>query len=911
MAGYQTSTLRLRTAVTIAPGATVRCANSIYAALGLGRVQKVKGEQAKVEFNPGVFSKPPYRSENKILRLAELERCLTPLELAVRGEWGAAWQFELRQLAALFLCGNKGGQLSNARTEVFPHQIFTAFRVVSSPFRRFLLADEVGLGKTIETGMIWQALHQRGLAERTLIICPAGLTVQWQEEMKDKFDADFEIFGRDFLAVNPRVWDLKAFAIASIERLKRREHKRVLLENRRWDLIVFDEAHKLSKREFGSRRPDATKNYQLAASLRQYTDALLLLTATPHAGDENHSRFKNIMLLLEDHLDFTGLEEYGLFKPEGRHFAELVLRTPKKAVTDAEGRRVFKGRQTLRLPFKMYARHEKPFYDAVEKYIRHAFSHLNRIAEPAHRKAAGFVLTVFLKLNASSSAAIKHALSVRLARLQQKLDQLPETEPATDQFEFDERFQGEAQVEDALKSEGQILADEVQRLKQLIAMPVAQEKKATELQKLLARIDQESPRGSKEKVLIFTEYRKTQEFIVHLLREEYGGGSVVVINGDMKLDAKRESQRQFWHDEEVRFLVSTEAGGEGINLQCCHIVLNYDLPWNPMRVEQRVGRVYRIGQEKVVQVYQFQNRGTVEDRVRAYFERKVRYAATAICAVTGEDIEEVCSGLNGQIGSLSDPEDVYKRAIVEGDLNKQTKEEVDEAVKRARQAYEIATTSLFRDLSGYNFDRYRKDIASGLTLADLQRFTERFLTLNRRAIRRRDGYLAFLTPRVLRDYSVPTRLESVTFDRELALRNPHAQFLGIGHPFVDAMLDYVGSYDFGGHTAARLITHPQLAGRSGLQYNFIVRSRVQREDGDEYIFDLHTVVIGPDGRIDQALAALAVSPGIVAEEAEITPPVDPQRAYTVARAFLEEELPDLWDWEEDVDLLGVAIVHVV
>ncbi len=213
-------------------GTHVRSLNSMYRDYGVGKVYKVRDGLCKVEFNPSVFSLPPFRSENFILSLDEVELCPTPLERAKAGHWEEAWKFDLRQMAARFLTTNKGGQLSNARTEILPHQIFTAYTVVSSPRRRFMLADEVGLGKTIEAGMVWQALFQRGYANRTLIITPAGLTRQWQEEFKDKFQADdFEIFGRDFTATNPRIWDLRARAIASLDRLKRKEHKRILLEN--------------------------------------------------------------------------------------------------------------------------------------------------------------------------------------------------------------------------------------------------------------------------------------------------------------------------------------------------------------------------------------------------------------------------------------------------------------------------------------------------------------------------------------------------------------------------------------------------------------------------------------------------------------------------------------------------------
>src|ERR1039458_6973401 len=153
---------------TVAPGAHVRSLNPLYRPHGVGTVQKVRDELCKLEFNPSVFSTPPHRSINYLLKVAELEACPPPLDLAGAGRWDEAWKFDLRQMAARFLTLNKGGQLSNARTEILPHQIFTAFTVVSSPRRRFMLADEVGLGKTIEAGMVWQALEQRGNASRTL-----------------------------------------------------------------------------------------------------------------------------------------------------------------------------------------------------------------------------------------------------------------------------------------------------------------------------------------------------------------------------------------------------------------------------------------------------------------------------------------------------------------------------------------------------------------------------------------------------------------------------------------------------------------------------------------------------------------------------------------------------------------------
>lgn len=904
---------------TVEQGVRVRSLNPIYRPCGVGKVQKVRDSLCKVEYNPSVFSKPPHRSINYLQKIAELEICPTALELAEAGHWDEVWKFDLRQMAARFLTLNKGGQLSNARTEILPHQIFTAYTVVSSPRRRFMLADEVGLGKTIEAGMVWQALAQRGNASRTLVITPAGLTRQWQEELKDKFQADFEIFGRDFTAVNPRMWDLRAAAIASLDRLKRKEHKRTLLENRKWDLIIFDEAHRLSARDY-PKKTEKTQNYQLAEALRDYTDALLLLTATPHAGDPNHTRFVNLVKLLEPNVDFAPLIDEGLFRPQGAvPYSTLILRTPKLKVTDAEGQVVFKGRRTVSLGFNMYPG-EKEFYVAVEAYIRTGYNSLEQIDDPMHRRAVGFILTTFQRLNTSSVRAIKHALEGRLKRLRDKLDKLPpEEEEEEDQ---DERYQGELDEAAVLKSDREMVQDEIDLLKALLAIPVEREKKIDRLRELLKQIDEETPGA---KVLIFTEYRRTQDFLKEKLERWYGANTVVLINGDMELEgktteaeSKRRSQRVFREEPKVRFLVSTEAGGEGINLQFCYIVVNFDLPWNPMRYEQRIGRVYRYGQEKVVQIYNLRAKGTVEDTVRSYFEQRLRVAAEALRQVTGEDPEELIASLNGQLEAEIEPDKIYQRALVEGTLNKQTKEGIQEAVRRAQKAYEIATQSLFKDVSSYSFDDYRKELASPVNLRDLEAFTLRYLARERRQVQRKDGFYEFLTPERLLEGKLPERYKTVTFDRGTAIRNPQAEFFALGHPLVDAMLQQVGDYRSGGHTAIRVIEAPEVpAGevRAGLQFNFIVRSRVQREDGDEYLFDFHTIVVRADGAVDDQLALWAAS--LYSKEGPLSPQTQRSardleglqfdRAYEVAKQQLEAQVR-LWDWEEDVELIGVAKV---
>jgi len=917
-------------------GDLVRSTNDLYIRYGVGMIKKVHKEIAKAEYNPSVFGDPPYRSENRFLRLTEIERIDTPLDRVLNDKWDEPWRFELKMLAARFLTGNKGGQLSNARTEILPHQIFAAHRVVTNKNRRFLLADEVGLGKTIEAGMVWQALYQRGQAERTLIITPAGLTTQWQEEMQDKFSKIFEIYGRDFWAVNPRIWAFKTAAIASIDRLKRAEHKSILLENRKWDLIIIDEAHRLSAVEYGGGKVDKTQNYRLAEEIRtkQHCEAMLLLTATPHQGEENHSRFKHLLGLLDDDIDFSGLEERNLFSSNnGKPFTELVIRTPKKEVTDAKGLKVFKGRQTHRMPFKMYSDQAK-FYKAVAEYIRYGYKMLEQVTDPTRQRAGGFLLTTFQKLNASSTAAIKASLNKRLQRLKGEIVKLPD--PEEDEIVFDERYEGEYEENKIILDDRKIMEYEIETIEKLININVKRDHKLDELLRLINHITEESPLGEEEKVLIFTEYRNTQKNLVSELEKNYGNGSVVVIHGGMKLErkdedereidsvcapfasngaldtptTKRTSQRLFRDHKKVRFLVSTEAGGEGINLQFCHICVNYDIPWNPMRVEQRVGRIYRFGQDKVVQTYNFFSKGTIEDQVQSYFENRIKTAAKALAEVTGEDPEEIMGTLNGQLELEIDPKKIYKRAMVEGDLNKQTQKEIREAVGRAKIAYEIATQSLFRDVSSYSFDNYQKELATDLSLLDLQHFTEKFLTMNRRHIQRKQQFLEFIIPTELKPYDLPERYRTATFDRDLAIKRNDAEFLALGHPFIDSMLTHVGSYDFGGLTAIRIIENNELEGLKGFLFLFIVRQRITREDDDECLFDFYPVFSTEDGTIDENAVRAAV--GQQAKEADTTAiyPPDPNKAFQTAKQYLEDKT-ELWDWNDDVEFLGMSWVEFI
>ena len=890
---------------------------------GAGRVLMVKNGIAKVEYSPGLFSEPPLYAHTKLLKVEEAERIPDPLELALNGQWEKeTWRFDLRQMAARFLTGNIGGQLSDARTEILPHQIFTAHKVVSSPKRRFLLADEVGLGKTIEGGMIWQALAQRGQAKRTLIICPAGLTVQWQEEMQDKFGQFFEIFQRDFHTINPRIWDLKACAIASLDCLKRKEHKEKLLENRKWDLIIFDEAHRLSARDYGEAKTEKTQNYRLAEDLRDHTDALLLLTATPHQGDATHSRFRHLLGLLDNEIDFGGLEDgqatlWGYAGRESRSngyrpYKEYILRTPKLNVTDSQGKKIFRGRDTHPLRFPMF-KDEAEFYKEVSRYISAGYRMVEHLKDRNKKLAIGFVLTVFQKLASSSTHAIKAALYGRKMRLQDKYRRLPDSvdrlEPLLE--EADERFEGEMEEKAAwrLKTEEEFVKDELKELERLIAMPVKQDRKLVELKQLIKQVFNESERGEQEKLLIFTEYRRTQDHLVEELEKTFGNGSVVVINGDMKLDQRKTSVQRFRDDDNVRFMVSTESGGEGINLQFCHVLVNYDLPWNPMRIEQRVGRIYRFGQPKRVQIYNFRGKETVEDKIYGFLEQKIEVAAKALAKVTGEDPEDIKASMLGQLESEVDYNAIYKRAIVEQNIE-QSKEEIEEGVKKAQLAYEIATNSLFRDVSGYSFANYERELKAEIDLEALKELTERFLQHHHRQVQKRDGLYEFLTPEDLRGPGIDERFTKVTFDRKAAIDNPDLTFFALGHPFVDRMLKACGDVGFGGYCTRRYVKNSRPAGLCGYAFNFIVRQRIHRDEHEEFLFSLHPVFVTADGAIDDFAARVSLESYGLSLNDQVEVNLRPDDAFEIAKGRLQEQVKMIWDWEEDVSLLNLALVAI-
>ena len=510
-----------------------------------------------------------------------------------------------------------------------PHQLYALNRAMSRDRIRYLLADEVGLGKTIEAGLILRELKLRGMAKRILVVAPKGLVRQWQAEMRLHFGEKFQFIEpaelsafRQWRSDEENLWRLHDQVICSLDSVKPLEGRRgwsleqLSTYNRErfedlisasWDLVIIDEAHRMG----GS--TDQVARYKLGAALAEAAPYLLLLSATPHQGKTD--QFHRLMQLL-DRDSFP--DESSVTAERVRPF---VVRTEKRVAIDAEGKPLFKPRMTRLHPVAWQDRHasQQKLYEAVTDYVRHGYNQ----AMAAKQRHIGFLMILMQRLVTSSTAAIRATLEKRQALLEQ-----PQLQPSLfETADVDEwaELDGQTQVDLAIQTKGwEMEKAEVETLLDLARATEAQgtDAKAEALLELIYKLQQEE-NDPELKVLVFTEFVPTQAMLADFL--ESRGFSVATLNGSMDLEARTRAQQSFARD--IRILISTDAGGEGLNLQFCHVIVNFDMPWNPMRVEQRIGRVDRIGQPHVVRAINFVLEDTVEHRVREVLETKLAVIA--------------------------------------------------------------------------------------------------------------------------------------------------------------------------------------------------------------------------------------------------------------------------------------------
>jgi superfamily II DNA or RNA helicase len=515
--------------------------------------------------------------------------------------------------------------LSGIRT--LPHQIEAVYqKMLPQPRLRFLLADDPGAGKTIMAGLLIKELRLREAVERVLILCPAPLTIQWQDELQRWFGESFDII---FSAVDQQQltnpWQRSALVIASLDYAKQ-DDVRERVWQQHWDLVIIDEAHKCSaytKAQAGrSDEVTETKRYQLAKRLTAEADHVLLLTATPHHGDED--RFAHFLRLLDPDL-FPEPHRLGKQADEirkevfrlGEH-CPWALRRLKEDLKDLEGHRLFPDRHATTVPFRLNG-DEYALYQAVTEYINRFLPN-----QAGRRKAsAALARTVLQRRLASSTCAIHESLKRRLQKQQALLEELQALPPAQrarrlaalqgrladaeqDDDDLDEAASDRLSDELTAAADLQQLEAEVAVLRDLAdqagrVRDRGADSKLAKLEECLKRAQFKELEDARGRLLIFTEHRDT---LTHLKRHlERWGYSTCEIHGGMNPHERKRAQEQFRTSAKV--CVATEAAGEGINLQFCHLMVNYDMPWNPTRLEQRLGRIHRIGQQSDAYAFNF------------------------------------------------------------------------------------------------------------------------------------------------------------------------------------------------------------------------------------------------------------------------------------------------------------------
>ena len=506
-----------------------------------------------------------------------------------------------------------------------PHQIGAVSRVIAGDRIRYLLADEVGLGKTIEAGLIMRELKLRGLVQRILVVVPKGLVPQWVAEMRERFGEVFRVVvpSESVSQLEPGVnlWHQTAQVICSLDSVKPIDGRRGWsreqtaeynrqrfddLVNAGWDLIIVDEAHRLG----GS--TDQVARYRLGQGLAEAAPYLLLLSATPHPGKPD--AFLRLMSLLDADAfpDVDSLSKDRVWP--------YVVRTEKRRAVDVQGQPLFKPRSTQLWPvaWDLTRPEQRQLYEAVTEYVRVGYNQ----AVKEKKTYIGFLLILMQRLVTSSTRAIHATLERRLEALRLPEEQLS-LFPAIGLEEWDE-LEGQEQIEAFVRTRLVALESERAEVDVLISLATRAEAagldpKAQALLEWIYRLQREL--GEPElKILIFTEFVPTQEMLCDTLAAH--GYIVSTLNGGMDLDERRNAMTAFAGP--ARFLISTDAGGEGLNLQFCHVVINYDIPWNPMRIEQRIGRVDRIGQAYPVRAINFVLSDTVEYRVQEVLETKLK-----------------------------------------------------------------------------------------------------------------------------------------------------------------------------------------------------------------------------------------------------------------------------------------------
>lgn len=603
-------------------------------------------------------------------------------------EWGGLEELQRRLGAALVMAENsQSAAFIRSFTMPLPHQAFLLEKVLAH--RRFghVIADDVGMGKTIEAGLIIASLRQRDPQCRVLVLCPAGVVLQWQDEMEEHFGLVFSIAGRDFTADREANWKSHSLVLASLDTLKQERLRDTLKTAPPFDLVVCDEAHRLTaRREFLSNDLYRTQNYRFIEWLVQEhvvnwelsgdgsprSPRLILMSATPHQGDD--LRFAYLLQLARpDKIEAEEAAKPGGLLADATTLEECLTRTVKKRAVDWAGKPIFLGHETRTLDVPLTVKEK----DALQRLARYVQSEMVFKESKGEALVRALAMHTFQKIAASSWAALKSALSSRLKKAGGgKTAAELEEEAASMAEEFDFLggvSEGEA-LKDVLKTVAAIETDSKWQTFQDLIRPSG------------------AFREAGDRILIFTQYRVTQSWLAEQLTA--AGEKVMQIHGGLNLDERKAQRIAF--ESEGTVLISTEAGSEGANLhRQCHLMVNYDLPWNPMRLLQRIGRLDRYGQKHKVKVANLKAPESWDAMISQKIEAKLVAVQASMGLVADEDYRTMILG--GIHEAISIPEMMKSRAWNTKD--KALDGAVDEAVQ-AILSRKSSLDSLFRESLG-------------------------------------------------------------------------------------------------------------------------------------------------------------------------------------------------------------------
>lgn len=740
--------------------------------------------------------------------------------------------------------------LTAAKVDLLPHQIVLTHKIANASPRRFLVADSVGLGKTIETALVLRELASRGELNRALMVVPAGLVNNWRRELNETFHLDFEVFGSEGDVTDRKT---NAFAkhnrlIASVDTLKRPTRLKKILEAPRWDLIVFDEAHHLTAYQSGN-KVTKTLNFKLGEALRDHSRDLLLLSATPHQGD--HFRFWMLVRLLNPSL-FLSTDD---MLHNRYRLNSVVFRRTQADACDAHGDPLFTRRQVHTQAFRL-SPSETRFYESLMEYLRDGYNLAE--AKGSKGRALGFVMTICQKIAASSFSAVGSTLRRRLLSLtiheaivcDQNLDvdgreralsdarallhdmyglatdtigraevdrlladaRLKLLRKLGEKVEIEDRegeVQATADEESAAMLVSVALPAERQRIRDLLALiPSGDESKTQELLRALGDLWGIHPG---EKIVVFTTYLGSVDALREAIDRVFPKSGVEVLKGGDH-GSKVAAERRFKRPDGPRVLICTAAGREGINLQFARVLFNHDLPWNPMDLEQRIGRIHRYGQAHTAQVYNLVSADTIEGQIYLLLEEKLLEIAKTLGKV--DELGQIAEDLRGQIlGQLSERisyEKLYQDAVRDPKLVR-TRQELQVAVENAQTARQVVW-ELFQELDSFRLDDYKKMDDAGVGMARLRRFVHESVPQNGGACRALDHDQFEIS-------GLGEAAVRLTSEREVAKSDDNLALLGLEHPIVKRLLEschalpgperglVAATADIGGHKGLLTVWH--------------------------------------------------------------------------------------------------------